>query len=328
MERNERVDFYKAMLMLGVVWGHCITNLLAGDNNNIGIHTIVRTYDMPMFMLISGYYLAFSMRKKWRTIVKDKFVRIVVPTLFWGLLICRGNIFNALDCLYFLCAIFLSAIIVASIGKLINCHYIQAVSFIFVTILSNFIPLYLYNLSYLFPYFALGYLVNLYQVHKPNPSLYVCGMISWITCLCFWDKSYTIWATGSYFKDDITFISVVIVVFRYFIALVGILSFMKISDILYDYFKNRRTFIFDIFINSGKETLMIYILHTFLLLVINRIMLMINAHLGYNPLSQNELFLGYIVAPVLAFSCIFLITWMLQYVKKYQYCRIICGYKY
>ena len=30
MERDERYDFYKAILMFGVVWGHAITNFGGG----------------------------------------------------------------------------------------------------------------------------------------------------------------------------------------------------------------------------------------------------------------------------------------------------------
>lgn len=175
MERNERIDFYKAMLMLGVVWGHCITNLLVGDDNTIGIHVIVRTYDMPMFMLISGYFLAFSMEKRtWSTLVKEKVMRIALPMIFWGLLICKGKVINVFDCFYFLSALFLSSIVVLTIGK-INKLCIQIITFIFVTIVLNFIPLYLWNLSYLFPYFVLGYLANVNKVHNPSSATYGGG---------------------------------------------------------------------------------------------------------------------------------------------------------
>jgi len=173
MERNKRIDFYKAMLMLGVVWGHCITNLLAGDENNIGIHFIFRTYDMPMFMLLSGYFLAFSMENRnWMALVKARTVRIAVPTIFWGLLISKGHLLNGLDCYYFLCAIFFSTLIVITIGKVLIFPLYQTIIFILLTGVLNFVPLYLWNLSYLFPYFALGYLIKIYRVRKPGPALY------------------------------------------------------------------------------------------------------------------------------------------------------------
>jgi len=118
-----------------------------------------------------------------------------------------------------------------------------------------------------------------------------------------------------------------IVAFRYFIAIVGMMSIMKIGDILYEYFNTRRTALFNMFIKSGKETLMIYILHAAVLSVVNKILMLIKSQLGYNPLNKNELFLGYILAPVFAITLIFIITWGLGYAKRYKYIRLVCGYK-
>lgn len=84
MERDNKHDFYKGLLMWGVVWGHCITVLLNGAENNIGIHLILRTYDMPFFMLISGFFFAFSIKKyTLKDLLKNKITTILLPTFFW-----------------------------------------------------------------------------------------------------------------------------------------------------------------------------------------------------------------------------------------------------
>lgn len=56
MPRDARFDFYKGMFIWGVVWGLAITALLNGQINDVGKHPIMRTYDMPGFMAISGFF--------------------------------------------------------------------------------------------------------------------------------------------------------------------------------------------------------------------------------------------------------------------------------
>ena len=57
MNRNAKWDFYKGMLIWGVVIGHMITALKAGGDCYVWLHTFLRTYDMPMFAFISGYFI-------------------------------------------------------------------------------------------------------------------------------------------------------------------------------------------------------------------------------------------------------------------------------
>lgn len=61
--RKEWPDYLKGILMFGVVWGHLITTFPDGSPNHISIHWIIRTFDMPLFMLLSGYFLSFSIKK-------------------------------------------------------------------------------------------------------------------------------------------------------------------------------------------------------------------------------------------------------------------------
>lgn len=59
--RNENVDFVKGLLIWGVIWGHTITALSAGKfDSPVWIHTFFRTYDLPLFMILSGYFFQQS----------------------------------------------------------------------------------------------------------------------------------------------------------------------------------------------------------------------------------------------------------------------------
>lgn len=54
--RFEWPDYLKGILMFGVVWGHLITTFLDGSPNHISIHWIIRTFDMPFFMLFPDIF--------------------------------------------------------------------------------------------------------------------------------------------------------------------------------------------------------------------------------------------------------------------------------
>ena len=320
MQRNEKVDLYKGVLMFGVIWGHMITNLLAGDDNNIGIHLIVRTYDMPMFMLLSGYFLAFSMnRKNWGNLLKDRCIRVMIPTLFWSILIAPKSPFNAL---YFLYAIFFSSLLIATIGKCIPSVAIQIGFIIIISVILNFTPYSLWNLSYLFPFFAAGYLYNILNLHIKNKFYW---LILWVCALCFWKDHYCIWETGTFIKS-INIYHILIIIYRYSIAVFGIFSFAKICDIYYNFYSKKKSFIYNTLVKAGKETLLIYILQDIILFkFINLGMNYIVRHLTYNPFNYNNLFLGYVIAPVGSFLLIVVLLFVSTIVKRYKAGMIIFG---
>lgn len=320
--RNERIDLYKGILMFGVIWGHMITNLLAGDENTIGIHLIVRTYDMPMFMLLSGYFLAFSMKNKnWKTLIKSRFMRIMIPTLFWGMLITHGNPFQTL---YFLYAIFLSITIVSIVGKLVDSIQIQIIIFLTISIALNFVPLDLWNLSYLFPFFALGYEANVLNIHVKK---WLGGaFLLWIMALCFWKVNYSVWSTGTFLVHYDTH-AIFVFVFRYAIGIVGILSAILLCNIIYAYYSIHRGYIYEIILKCGRETLLLYILQDIVLFkFVKHGMLFVVKKIGYNPLNFNETFLGYFIAPLCTFFLIVFLLLLADYAKKYKTTKLLFGY--
>lgn len=310
--------------MFGVIWGHTITNLLAGADNSIMIHRIMRTYDMPLFMVISGYFLAFSLSKKSLIeSLKDKVSGILLPVVIWDLIITYGR---SLGSLYFLWAVFFSSLLVTFVAKMVRDNRIRMTIFVLITVILNFIPVTLCNMSYLFPFFAAGYLVNEMKVSVSKLG----GALSlqvFVILLCFWKSEYNIWNTGTYFKcfnSD----SLGIVVFRYAIGVVGCVVFVWFFNMLYQYYEKHRTWLFDFICISGKETLAIYILQDIVLFkFLKHGVLVLSNHLGYNPFLWNETFMGYVIATVLAFIVLFLIYKLAILVKSWRYTKYIFGGK-
>ena len=64
MTRDNRIDFIKGMLMWCAVYGHTVDALIAGNHAPVWLHVFVRTFDLPFFMILSGYFLKKSLSKR------------------------------------------------------------------------------------------------------------------------------------------------------------------------------------------------------------------------------------------------------------------------
>ena len=322
--RNERMDFFKGVLMFGVIWGHVITNLLLNAPNHIAIHWIIRTYDMPLFMVISGYFLHFSLSKRnLRTILTDKLTTIFIPTVIWDLAISYGR---SLGSLYFLWAVFFSSVFLSVIVKSINHNVFRVLICILFMVCLNFVPLRLSNLSYLFPFFALGFFVNEFRREIFNRVCLICVGL-FIILLCFWKIDFTVWATGPYFQDP-TLSSIMIVVFRYVIGVVGSMAFISVFNIIFEYYSNHRTKLFDFIVMTGKETLAVYILQIFIICKVMRHgMIWITGMMGFNPLTGNMGLYGYVITPLLSLLVLYLTYNVTVFVKASKYTKWMFGFK-
>ena len=161
MERDLRLDLCRGMLMFGVIWGHAITVLLNGYSNEIGIHPILRTYDMPLFMILSGYFLAIGINRKTKVqMLKDKITTILIPTILWSLIASRGkSIFNY----YFCYSVFLSSVLVV-LANCMNKNF-KVLFLCGIAVLLQIVP-FKFNMSYLYPFFLFGYFFNFKLIDK------------------------------------------------------------------------------------------------------------------------------------------------------------------
>ena len=313
--------------MLGVIWGHLITNLLCGEPNTISIHWIFRTYDMPMFMLISGYFLSHSLQKRSSAqLFFDKITTILFPTVLGCVGYClMYKHLNVSKHLYFLWAIFVCSEII------IICNFVKrkTVKYFLMTIpliLLHLTSRRFFNLSYLYPFFLLGFSgfgLN-GKIFDNNKKYFV---FLFIALLCFWSTKYTIWKVSSNlrFADLHT---IFIIVFRLFIGCIGCIAAMHIFDILFEFMVKRKSWLYTFIIKSGKETLALYIFQDYICFVlIKRIANHIENIMGYNIFNFNESFLGYVIAPTLALIIMALILRVTEIIKSNKYTTKLLGFK-
>lgn len=319
MSRDSRFDFYKGFLMLGVLWGHTITALLCNEPNHNQIHSLFRIYDMPFFMLISGYFLSISIsRYNLKSLLLNKTTQILVPTILWSLI---NSKFTSISGYYFLWAIFLSSCICILITKKIQSSSLRLTIFLFIIIVLHLQPYSIHNMPFLFPYFVIGFYSKL--VFKKCNLLII---LLFVLGFSFWNSSYSVWSSGCYLfaGNNIG----IIISFRTIMAILGIILAKRIMDLLYNTTSVEKSWFYKLMINSGKETLAIYILQAILIEgILRKICLLLYHKLNFNIFNINEGVLGYFYAPVISIITLYSLLKLISLIKKNQCLKNLFGFK-
>ena len=321
--RDGRFDFYKAILMLGVVWGHVI-NSMSCNTLSIPIHTFFRTYDMPMFMAISGLFFRKSCEKySARNLFLDKVTTILFPSILWSLVLSR---FHSIDEYYFLNAVFISCSIVLLFHFLIKDYKFRIAILFAFSLVFYFVDYDLDNLSYLYPFFVMGYsFPNIWNITK-KPKILVPIILAFSVCLCFWDTQYNIWNAGSYLPSGGGAL-LLKVAFRMTIAFVGMMSIKWLCDVFYNYLEQNNEKLMNYVLEVGRESFSIYIFHCFALVAIAYGVAFLNRSLGHNLFTLNENLSGYVIAPITSVIIIYCVILLVRVLKKNSYLKLVLGFK-
>lgn len=323
--RNNRIDFYKAVLIFSVVWGHTINILLNGEHCDCNISWFLRSFDMPMFMFLSGYFLKYSIKKySMKTLLVNKTTYILFPAVVWSLLVSFGH---KPQTLYFLWAVYLSSVLMILIENLRNWG-MKILVYLSVILVLHLTKLDFVNMSYLFPFFLLGF------YRESLEKNYFLAIPAYVLLICFWSADYSIWKTGSYVLNDISWMSQ-IVLLRYAIGCAGIFFMKLLFDMVYEYiypklflseseFKKTGRAILE----AGRETLALYILQAIATYGILKILVKYMVRqTGYNPLLWNERLLIYIISPIVAITIIVTSLYIIRFFRKSEYLNKLFGFK-
>lgn len=324
--RDRKLDFYKGMLIWGVVWGHTITALLNGDVNDIGIHRIFRTYDMPFFMAISGFLFSFSMTKyRLGNLLLNKITTLALPAFLWALVFYTHS--SPLGSFYFLWAVFWSALVVGLGNTIIRNHVLQIVVYSILTIGLHFLPVpsnTIYNLPYLFPFFIIGFYAWPLLDKVRNYVLFFA--LVFVLDLCFWKSSYNIWNIGANILNGGQVLKAVAL--RSVLALSGIVTIRAVFDILFEFLSNSSSGVEQWIEKFGRETLGIYILQEFVVFRLVAYAVQIaERHIGQNIFAANHLLLGYFIAPALSFIMLVFFYQLVSWCKSKKYLKYLWGAK-
>lgn len=110
-ERNYTLDITKAICILSIILGH--TSFL-----NDTYYKILYAFHVPLFFIISGYFL--SIKKSTIEIIKEKFKTLIIPYFITSIIILIGRILIKKESFIYFCSIFYgSGKIEVTIGDLI-----------------------------------------------------------------------------------------------------------------------------------------------------------------------------------------------------------------
>lgn len=336
--RNARMDYFNGFLMLGVILGHAITALKAGSAGDVAIHTFVRTYDMPFFILISGLFLSKSVDKYvwWKNIL-NKAAAILIPLILWrsifyacnvvigfvlngSLNISIGAFVGYLSGSWFLWAAFICAMIMICICRIFKSQGLRLGAAIAVSVLCLFIPKDIFNISFMFPFFAIGFFLEWITSKINDKALDIIKSVSvlaFIAMYCFWKGEYSVWDSPAYILGGDTVHTLLITVFRFVIGCTGCITVTFIIDFLFTRKGRVIGFINKHIVSAGSNTLVIYLFQGFALeFVFAACMEKAVEMLGYNPLVSNLNLLGFVIAPIVAFVCMMVLNIIINLMKK------------
>ncbi len=284
--RLEWVDYAKGIAIILVVYRHALYGIkfsgIEVKDWLMNANEIVYSFRMPLFFILSGFFVAKSISKRnsFKTFTKYKFSTILYPYFIWGIIqitiqIVLTNYTNssrtihdfislflhprAIDQLWYLYALFNVSIlffIIYSILKLNN-YWMILLSLILFG-LSVFVTKYglLHDSAYFLLFFVLGHLTqNLFTQEKNYRFFYSYKPLLLVTPIFFLSQYY--WLNNR--EMNIYFFAA--------IALIGVLFTFMLSIILH---KHKYLKILSLI---GKHSLQIYLMHV-LIIAATRIILM------------------------------------------------------
>lgn len=248
--RNQHLDLLKGIAITLVILGHCIQFGSGSEFYNKSlfydnlIFKLIYSFHMPLFSLISGYFLFPTVRKyTFFTLTKRRFQQLLLPVfivffIYYSLIgILHRNDFSLGDylfwyfssCYHFLWFLWITFFI--SIFMSFVCRYLNDNIFIYLLFIvlifiipDNYIPA---TYKFVYPYFLLGYFFHKYNISKHT---------LWLKCHSFWNsfiiliiyfvlfhfytqKSY-VYTTGMYILSDFPS-QLFIDLYRFLIGFIG-----------------------------------------------------------------------------------------------------------
>lgn len=295
-ERNRWLDIVKGLTIFLMILGHCIQN-----GNGVAyissqafwsdkVTIFIYSFHMPLFMLISGYFLHYSLKK--RPLVKalrNKINYLLYPiiifnlynyiignttyidNLFYIIINLNDLAFKIFDGYWFLWAVLIFSILVTLVHFLLKDNL---VIYIVIFFLLFFIPNFIFNLQtfridFMYPFFIIGYLFPKWEFKLTRPLLIwflVCAIFA-IQLYLFDEKDY-IYASGLnilHSKLDLSVLEQIkIDLFRISIGISGSLFFLiSVYYVYHQFFKLER--LWKIFSYIGVNSLLIYCLQEILI---------------------------------------------------------------
>ena len=277
---KERIVFWD------LIKGIAIFLVILGHSNISGfLYRFIFSFHMPLFMLVSGYFFAFSVKKKTGYILKTTLRQTLLWIFICGTLFFFIEYFNhetsfrenliqyygvIIRTLWFLWAILFSRLAFLILERICPSDNVRLWISVLMAISFLFIPDFACQAGskFMFPCFITGIYMNRFKAieyYKAHSVPLAIGIVFlFIILLSFFKEDYTFYSCGVYIFSGIhsPLMMVYINSFRYIIGIIGSLSIMIIIYEMMRFFHYRP--VEDFLSLFGRNTLGIYIVHIYL----------------------------------------------------------------
>ena len=341
MEKQSRIkywDLLRGIAIFLVVWGHTIQ--FGGSSMELFANKafiFIYSFHMPLFLLISGYFLAKSAGR--RSLVQNlgkKLVHIAVPAVLGGagfyvvklaverLLgsdaypISAAMLFEEIGNIWFLWCMFMCSVALLAADALVRklgSSKMMPVILAAVFVLFVFLPYSEYNL-YLFPYFLTGYAIE--KAGAENKNLKKLSRLELFSIVLFpmllqnFSERHFIYSSGIRLFSSVygAAAQLAIDVFRWLIGFAGCFVVLMFARKLEEAFPTNK--ICDLIGDIGKYTLEIYILERIVVEYLGAKVLWKMVNGPGSTVLGNDIVYSYLFTPL----CSIAFTLLLYYIVK------------
>ena len=206
--RNQRLvfaDFTKLFAMFAVTWGHCAQSLSGQTFPGLfGKPGILIAFHMPLFMMISGYFIhPESIRKKsCPAYILEKFQRLAVPAMAWYVCFClltiqKPHLTGLYGFYWFLTSLFISQMLISIIVKLNKGdHLLLYLCFVIIVVFLPFSSF--LHVNFMFPLMMGGYIFRRATQQLNGGKLAVCTIALFVFSVIlfyYWDVRHSVYIT-------------------------------------------------------------------------------------------------------------------------------------
>lgn len=294
--RNSYIDIIKGILIILVVLGHSIQWNLKSEFDNNFIFRFIYSFHMPLFILISGYIYGYVDVNKNKIIYyfNKNIKRLLLPFISWYILSYIFNlsyknisffdyikklILSPDNGLWFLWIIFsfkmLFFIIERISIKIFNKKIIidKLIVWLLLIIMSKVSPIEILGISLLnkyYLYFILGYILNkkelLSNIFNLSKTIYLISIFGFVLLSSQWYRVQPpiILMKFRWYLNNKIFIGME-VIYQLLIVILALISMIG----LIRYIVKKSSFIMNILIMLGENTLAIYAAHYYFISIFN-----------------------------------------------------------
>lgn len=318
--RNIEFDILKLFAIILVLWGHAIMHLTGPDYRSDGVFTLIYSFHMPLFMMVSGFFAHSSLQLPFKELVTKKFWQLIYPCISFGILFFLVELifFNLspskissylIECFWFLKSCFLSYLILYLCLKLTRNSQVWGA--LLAIIISQAVPV--FKITWMLPFFTIGFLLyNNFGFIKRNALIITLASLP-LFCIVYWfyvsQPSVDLNALKSQILNgNVAFMQEY---FNYQIIRI-VVGFAGSATVFCGILCLSKYFVKSSFWNKisvlGRQTLGIYILQT---LILESVL-----PKTIDLTSFNSYVLNYLFVPLISLVVLLVSVWILNLIKR------------